>query len=290
MRYRFIKEHEKQFQSAVMCQALRVSRSGYYAWQNREESSRSRENKRLLVEIKAVHKKSRGTYGSPRVYRQLRKAGETCSRGRVARLMRAAGIAAKHKRKYVATTDSRHSLPIAANLLERRFQADTPNKVWLSDITYIPTHEGWLYLSAVMDLHSRYIAGWSMREDMESGLVMGALNMAYRRRKPAPGLLHHTDRGRQYASKDYKQLLSEYGMQQSMSGKGDCYDNAPMESFFHTLKTELVHQRRYRSREEAKREIFEYIEVFYNRQRLHSSLDYCSPAEFEALNQEVPVH
>jgi len=278
-----MQEHEKQFHTAAMCRALRVSRSGYYSWLMRPESNRSRENRRLLAQITDVHKRSRGVYGSPRVHWQLRKAGERCSRGRVARLMRAAGIAAKQQRKYAATTDSRHNLPVATNLLERRFNVAAPNTVWVGDITYIPTHEGWLYLSAVMDLNSRYIAGWSMQERLESDLAVEALRMAYARRKPARGLLHHTDRGSQYASGAYQELLAEYGMKASMSGKGDCYDNAPMESFFHTLKTELIHQRSYLSREEAKRDIFEYIEVFYNRQRLHSSLGYQSPAEFECL-------
>jgi len=285
MRYQFMKTQEKQFHTAAMCRVLRVSRSGYYLWLMRPESRRSRENRRLLTRIKAVYKKSRRTYGSPRVHWQLRKEGEACSRGRVARLMRGAGICAKQKRKFVATTDSRHNLPIAENRLERQFTVRLPNTVWAADITYIPTQEGWLYLSAIMDLCSKGIAGWSMNERMEARLVKDALRMAQARKNPGRGLLHHSDRGSQYASADYQQLLKDYGMQVSMSRKGDCWDNAPMESFFHTLKTELTHHKQYQTREEAKRDIFEYIEVFYNRERLHSSLGYKSPLEFEAQFQ-----
>lgn len=282
MRYRFMQEHEEQFRVGAMCRVLQVSRSGYYGWRNRDESRRAKENERLLVMIEAAHTKSKKTYGSPRIHRQLVKDGFTCSRGRVARLMRDAGIRAKQKRKFVATTDSKHDLPVAENLLDRQFDVDTPNTVWTADITYIPTDEGWLYLSAVMDLCSKGIAGWSMDERMKTDLVASALTMAYGRRNPGVGLLHHSDRGSQYASEDYQRLLEAYGMRASMSRKGDCWDNAPMESFFHTLKTELTHHRKYRTREEAKRDIFEYIEVFYNRQRLHSSLGYKSPAEFES--------
>ena len=196
--------------------------------------------------------------------------------------MRAAGIRAKQKRKFVVTTDSKHDLPVAENLLDRQFDVSKPNTVWMADITYIPTDEGWLYLSAVMDLCSKGIAGWSMDGRMEAELVKDALRMAYARRNPSHGLLHHSDRGSQYASREYQTLLKGYGMQVSMSRKGDCWDNAPMESFVHTLKTELTHHKKYRTREQARRDIFEYIEVFYNRQRLHSSLGYKSPAEFES--------
>ena len=282
MRYRFMQEHEEQFRIGTMCRVLLVSRSGYYSWRNRPQSRRAKENERLLVRIEAAHKKSKKTYGSPRIHRQLVKDGVACSRGRVARLMRDAGIRAKQKRKFVVTTDSKHGLPVAENLLDRQFDVDTLNTVWTADITYIPTDEGWLYLSAVMDLCSRGIAGWSMDERMKTDLALDALTMAYERRNPGIGLLHHSDRGSQYASEDYQNLLKTYGMQVSMSRKGDCWDNAPMESFFHTLKTELTHHKKYQTREEARRDIFEYIEVFYNRQRLHSSLGYKSPAEFES--------
>jgi putative transposase len=266
-----------------MCRVLKVSRSGYYAWRGRPASERDAENRRLLDRIRIVYKKSRKTYGSPRVHSQLVLDGEKCSRGRVERLMSANGIRAKGRRKFVATTDSKHDLPVAENVLGREFSVEEPNRVWVSDITYIPTDEGWLYLAGVLDLCSRTAVGWSMSESLERRLVMDALEVAYRRRKPGRGLIHHSDRGSQYASHDYRKLLSDYGMQMSMSRKGDCWDNAVMESFFGTLKKELVHHRRYRSREEARREIFEFIEVFYNRQRLHSSLGYLAPAEYENL-------
>ena len=267
----------------MMCRVLKVSRSGYYAWRGRPESERDMENRRLVDRIRMVHKKSRKTYGSPRVHSQLVLDGERCSRGRVERLMSANGIRARGRRKFVATTDSKHDLPVAENVLGREFSVAEPDRVWVSDITYIPTDEGWLYLAGVVDLCSRTAVGWSMSEGLERQLVMDALKMAYLRRRPCKGLIHHSDRGSQYASADYRQLLSDYGMQMSMSRKGDCWDNAVMESFFGTLKKELVHHRRYRTREEARREIFEFIEIFYNRQRLHSSLGYLPPAEYENL-------
>ncbi len=267
----------------MMCRVLKVSRSGYYAWRGRPESERDMENRRLVDRIRMVHKKSRKTYGSPRVHSQLVLDGERCSRGRVARLMSANGIRTRGRRKFVATTDSKHDLPVAENVLGRDFSVAEPDRVWVSDITYIPTDEGWLYLAGVVDLCSRTAVGWSMSEGLERQLVMDALKMAYLRRRPCKGLIHHSDRGSQYASADYRQLLSDYGMQMSMSRKGDCWDNAVMESFFGTLKKELVHHRRYRTREEARREIFEFIEIFYNRQRLHSSLGYLPPAEYENL-------
>lgn len=197
------------------------------------------------------------------------------------RLMRLSGIRAQRKRRFVVTTDSRHNLPVAENILGRAFAVEGPDRVWASDITYVPTDEGWLYLAGVLDLGMKGVVGWSMGENLDRALVMDALRMAYHRRRPGAGLVHHSDRGSQYASRDYQALLSAYGMRSSMSRKGDCWDNAPMESFFATLKKELIHQRRFRTREEARREIFEYIEVFYNRERLHSSLGYVSPAEYE---------
>jgi transposase InsO family protein len=195
--------------------------------------------------------------------------------------MRLSGIRAQRKRRFVVTTDSRHNLPVAENILGRAFAVEGPDRVWASDITYIGTDEGWLYLASVLDLGMKGVVGWSMGENLDRALVVDALRMAYHRRRPGAGLVHHSDRGSQYASRDYQALLSAYGMRSSMSRKGDCWDNAPMESFFATLKKELVHQRRFRTREEARREIFEYIEVFYNRERLHSSLGYVSPAEYE---------
>jgi len=264
-----------------MCKVLKVSRSSYYAWLIRPESRRARENRRLLVKIKAIHKRSRNTYGSPRVHRELIAKGEACNRKRIARLMSDADIRAKQKRRFVVTTDSKHNLPVAANLLHRQFDVEMPNRVWVSDITYIPTGEGWLYLATVMDLYSKQIVGWSMEKSLESALVKDALSMALTKRRPTVGLIHHSDRGKQYASGEYQRMLMSNGIIPSMSRKGNCWDNAPMESFFHTLKTELVHHKRYQTRREANRDIFEYIEVFYNRQRLHSSLGYNTPAEYE---------
>jgi len=261
----------------VLC----VTRSGYYAWRKRPESERSRENRRLVVRIRIAYKMGREIYGSPRIHDALRSQGETCGRKRVERLMAKNGIRAKQVRKFVVTTDSKHDDPVAENVLDRQFEVDEPNKVWASDITYIPTSEGWLYLSCVIDLCSKTVVGWSMDDKMERSLVTDALEMAYRKRQPGRGLLHHSDRGSQYASEDHRKLLTRYGMQMSMSRKGNCWDNAVVESFFATLKRELVHHKRYRTRQEARKDIFEYIEVFYNRQRLHSSLGYMSPANFE---------
>ena len=283
MKYAFVAAHGEEFQVNVMCRVLKVSRSGYYASRERPESNRAMENSRLLVRIRGVHGRSRETYGSPRVYRQLRAEGESCGRGRVARLMSTNDIRAKQKRPYRVTTNSEHKEPVAANLLGRCFDVTGPDRVWVSDITYIPTREGWMYLSAVMDLYSRRIVGWAMDVTLRRELALDALSMAYQRRRPVKGVVHHSDRGCQYASGEYRRLLKAYGMDASMSGMGNCYDNAPMESFFGTLKTELVHHRVYSSREEAKTDIFEYIEVFYNRQRLHSSLGYQTPVQFEAV-------
>jgi putative transposase len=281
VRYAFIAVNVAQFPMRLMCRALDVSISGFYAWRKRPASRRGMKNRLLVDRIKTIHKRSRNTYGSPRVHVQLVAEGELCGRGRVERLMRVNGIRAKQKRKFVVTTDSKHDLPVAENILEREFHVEEPNTVWSSDITYIPTDEGWLYLAGVLDLCSRTAVGWSMSETLEKRLVLDALKMAYRRRRPGKGLLHHSDRGSQYASDDYGNLLKSYGMRMSMSRKGDCWDNAVMESFFGTLKKELVHHRKYRTRAEARQDIFEFIEVFYNRERLHSSLGYMSPANYE---------
>lgn len=281
MRYAFIAAEIGPFSLGLMCRVLDVSRSGYYAWLSRPKSDRSTQNRMLLDQIKVVHKSSRRTYGAPRIHGELVATGFKCSKKRVERLMSANGIRAKQKRKFVVTTDSRHCMPVAPNILNREFVVNEPDTVWLSDITYIPTDEGWLYLAGVMDLCSRTAVGWSMSDCMDTTLVTDALKMAYRRRRPTTGLIHHSDRGSQYASYDYRNLLSDYGMLMSMSRKGNCWDNAPMESFFGTLKKELIHHKQYRTRDEARRDIFDYIEVFYNRQRLHSSLGYLSPAEYE---------
>lgn len=264
-----------------MCEVLKVSRSGYYSWLNRSESERSKAGRRLLCEVRMVYGRSRKRYGSPRVTFELNESGVSCSVNRVARLMREAGIRAKTKRKYRVTTNSNHNLLVAPNLLNRQFTMDRPNEVWLSDITYIWTSEGWLYLAGVVDLYSRMVVGWSMSDRITGDLTLAALKQALSRRRPDPGLIHHSDRGSQYAAGDYQKLLKENRMAVSMSRKADPWDNAPMESFFATLKTELIYGEKFVTREDAKTKIFEYIEMFYNRVRRHSSLGYKSPLDFE---------
>lgn len=264
-----------------MCLVLEISRSGYYDWLKRPESSRRRRNKELLKEIRKQYKVSRGTYGSPRITRALKKKNITCGKNRVARLMRENNIAAKTKKKYKATTNSKHNYPVADNLLNQNFTSDHPNQVWVADITYIPTDEGWLYLAAIEDLYHRKIVGWSMGSTMTRKLVLDALRQAFWRCRPSAGLIHHSDRGSQYASHEYQRALKDYEMITSMSRKGNCYDNACMESFFGTLKRELIYGVRFKTRAEARQAIFEYIEVFYNRVRLHSALGYMSPIEYE---------
>lgn len=282
MRYGFVRDHLEEFHVENMCRALRVSASGFYAWSGRGPSEHEINDARLIDKIRGIYDDTDGVYGVRRIHRQLLADGERCSRNRVARLMRKCGLKAKVKRKYRVTTDSEHNLAVAENLLDRQFISAGPNQVWASDITYIWTLEGWLYLATVIDLHSRMVVGWSMSERIDRYLALGALSMAVGRRSPGPGLIHHSDRGIQYASKDYQAALSQHKMLCSMSRKGDCWDNAVAESFFSTLKTERVHHRLYRNREEARRDIFEYIEVFYNRVRLHSTLGYLSPAQFES--------
>ena len=281
MRYQFIHDHHDHWPVVVLCQVLDVSRSGYYGWQRRPLSSQKQRRHMLLEKIQDIHQHSRHTYGSPRVHAELEAQGETCNVKTVAKLMRDNEVRAKTKRKFKATTNSRHNRPVADNVLDRDFEPAAANQVWLSDITYIPTREGWLYLATVEDLYSRQIVGWSMSETMSSQLVVDALGMALTRRCPEAGLLWHTDRGSQYASEQVQRLLAREGIKGSMSRKGNCWDNAPMESFFGTLKKELVHWEDYQSRAQARQSIFEYIEVFYNRQRRHSALDYQSPVAFE---------
>lgn len=269
-----------------MCQVLGVSRSGFYAWLKREESERSRVDRELTGEIRLIHQGSRGTYGSPRIHRQLRRQGIGCGRHRVARLMQKSGIQGRARRRFrIRTTDSNHSYPIAPNRVGRDFTARRPNELWVADITYIPTDEGWLYLASIVDVFSRMVVGWAMESHLKSSLVQSALRMALDRRRPARGLVHHSDQGRQYAAKEFQDLLRAHGLICSMSRRGDCYDNALQESFFHTLKVEHVHHQRFATRREARISIFEYLEVFYNRERMHSALNYLSPAEFEALSQ-----
>lgn len=281
MRFGFIRDHRDEFRIRKMCEVLEVSVSGFYAWWGRPESPRSQANRLLLREICLAHERARQTYGSPRMTAELRARGYPCSRKRVARLMRASEIRAVGKRKFRVTTRSRHAYPVADNLLDRQFTTARPNSVWLSDITYIWTSEGWLYLAAVMDLHSRMVVGWSMSPRLDAELTLTALRQAIDRREVCPDLVHHSDRGGQYAALEYQKLLAQTRMIGSMSRKGDCWDNAPMESFFATLKAELVYRTRFETREEAKRKIFEFIEIFYNRQRRHSSLGDKSPVDFE---------
>jgi transposase InsO family protein len=266
-----------------MCEVLEVSRAGYYAWTRRPPSSQRQRREELVEQIRLSHQESDAVYGSPRVHRDLLAQGIQVCRNTVARLMKARQIRSKIKRRFVVqTTDSQHDHPIAPNHLNRCFNQDGPDRVWTSDITYIPTQEGFLYLAVVMDLFSRRIVGWSMADHLEASLVIDAMEMALARRSPAAGILAHSDRGVQYACDAYQKLLQENQMVCSMSGKGNCYDNAVTESFFGTLKTELVYHEKYATREEAKRSIFQYIEVFYNRKRRHSSLGYMSPEAFEA--------
>jgi transposase InsO family protein len=283
MRYRFIRDHARQYPVTLLCQTLQVSTSGYYAWRRCPESARAQDDRRLLVLIQTRHTASKRTYGSPRIHAALRQQGESCGRHRVARIMRAAGVVAKHRRKFRATTNSAHQFPVAANVLNRQFTPSAPNQVWVSDITYVPTGEGWLYLAAVMDLAARRIVGWAMSERIDRALACDALTDALDRRRPAPGLIHHSDRGSQYASADYQALLAQHGLIPSMSRKGNCWDNAPMESFFHSLKVEWLHDQTFRTRTVARQAIFTFIEVWYNRQRLHSTLGYRSPETFERL-------
>ena len=282
MRFRFIEDHRDVYPVRLMCAVLEVSPAGYYAWRGRPVSARASANTTLLATIRQVHQDSGRRYGSPRVHASLRAQGRGVSRGRVERLMRRHGIRAiMAPPRRVRTTDSQHSLPIAPNLIERNFVAAAPNQVWLADISYIPTGEGWLYLAAVMDLFSRKIVGWAMRDHLRTELASSALAMAIQRQRPVAGLIHHSDRGVQYASYDYRAALAAARITASMSRKADCFDNAPMESFFHTLKTEHVHHRQYRNRAEAARDIFAFIEGFYNRTRLHSAIGYITPVQKE---------
>jgi transposase InsO family protein len=282
MSFRLIEDHRDTWPVRVLCDVLEVSPAGYYAWRTRKPSARATANGELVAAIRRAHGDSGGRYGSPRVHAVLQAQGRGTSRGRIERLMRHYGIRAiMAPPRRVRTTDSRHTLPIAPNLLARDFTTVAPNRIWLADITYIPTDEGWLYLAAVMDLYSRKIVGWAMRDHLRTELASTALTMAIRQQRPAAGLIHHSDRGVQYASHDYRAVLNAGGITASMSRKADCWDNAPMESFFHTLKTELVHHRQYATRAAAQRDIFAFIEGFYNRTRLHSAIGYITPIEME---------
>jgi putative transposase len=279
--FHFIDEHHDQWPVCLLCDALGVSPAGYYAWRERPASARQQRHDALLVEIRAIHAEFKARYGSPRVHAELAARSHACCVNTVAKLMRANGIQAKTARKFRCTTDSDHDLPVAENLLDRQFDPASPNEAWVADITYIPTREGWLYLAAVEDLYSRRVVGWAMAEHLESRLVVDALALAVQRRLPGEGLLAHSDRGSQYASDHYQRLLARHGIRCSMSRRADCWDNAPMESFFASLKKELVHGADFATRAEARAAIVEYIEVFYNTKRRHSSLGYVSPAEYE---------
>ena len=283
MRFAAIDEHRDQYPLTIMCRALEVSPSGYYSWKARPCSRAQSEEWRLVRLIEKIHQGSRGTYGSPRVHAILTGMGETCSEPRVARLMKKHGIRAKTKRKFKATTNSKHKLPVAANILNRDFTPAAPNLVWAGDITYIWTREGWLYLAVVLDLYSRKVVGWAMEPMLGRELALNALRMALTLRQPHPGLVTHTDRGSQYASNDYQSLLTLHGIVCSMSRKGNCWDNSVVESFFGTLKQEHIFFCDFMTREEARISVFEWIEGFYNRERLHSTLGYCSPVEYERL-------
>jgi transposase InsO family protein len=283
MKYSFIAEHASRYPVERQCAALGVSVSGYYAWHKRTTSQHQAQDQCLLQHIEQLYQHSRGLYGSPRIHAALKRQGIACSRKRVARLMQQAGIhSLRQRRRRVHTTDSAHAYPVAPNQLNRQFQALRPNKKWVADITYVPTDQGWLYLAAILDLFSRRLVGWAMSERCDTRLVTQALHMALAHRHPGMDLLHHSDRGSQYAADDYTLLLAQHGIRLSMSRKGDCYDNAVMESFFRTLKAECVHLNHYRSRQQARLSLFEFMEVYYNRQRLHSTLGYLSPVEFEA--------
>jgi len=282
MKFRFISENRGIFRVGRMCNILDVSRSGYYAWVKRPDSIRKTENRKLAIQIKVINgDRHKRVYGSPRIYRDLRDRVISCGRNRVARIMKQEGIRAIVPRKYKATTDSKHNLPVASNLLKQDFDIKEPNKVWMADITYIATFEGWLYLASVIDLGSRRIKGWAMNNRITKELVLDALKMAICNQPEAEGIIHHSDRGSQYASHEYQKMLKDNGLICSMNRKGNCWDNAPMESFFHTLKTEWVYRFKYKTRQEAKASLFDYIEIFYNRQRRHSALQYMSPCQYE---------
>jgi putative transposase len=285
MTFRFIDEHCQRWPVTVLCDALGASPAGYYAWRDRPKSAAQQRREALLVDIQAIHAEVKARYGSPRIHAELQARGRRCCVNTVAVLMRKSGLAVKTTRKFRHTTDSNHNRPVADNLLRREFDPEQPNEAWVSDITYIPTREGWLYLAVVEDLYARKVVGWAMAARMSSRLVVEALTMAVQRRLPGAELLAHSDRGSQYASEHYQRLLQAHGITCSMSRRADCWDNAPMESFFATLKKELVHHEDYQTREEAKASIFEYIEIFYNNQRRHSTLGFKSPTEYESLEE-----
>jgi transposase InsO family protein len=287
VRFHFIQAEKAHYPISLMCRLLDVSRSGFYAWLRRGCSPRQQQDQELGEQIDQIHHKSHRTYGSPRVHAELRAQGVRCGKKRVARLMRQRGLSARRRRSKIRTTDSRHGHPVAPERLGRDFAVEQPNRVWVSDITYIPTGQGWLYLAVIVDLYSRMVVGWAMSRCIDKELVLSALEMAVARRKPEAGLIHHSDRGSQYASDAYQQMLQAYGMVASMSHKGDCWDNAVAESFFASLKVERVNEQDYGGPREARMDVFEYIEVFYNRVRRHSYLGYRSPLAFEEAGKAM---
>jgi putative transposase len=287
VKYAFIEEQRAHHTVTLLCQVLSVCRSAFYDWLGGAPSQRQQEDERLIEKVKTSHENSRKSYGARRIRDDLRADDEVVSRARVSRLMRQAGVQSTHRDKFKVTTDSDHDLPISPNLLNRDFEPDEPNQVYVSDITYVWTNEGWLYLAVVIDLFSRLVVGWSVSSRMQANLVTAAMNMAIETRKPKAGLIHHSDRGSQYASSAFQGLLESHGFRGSMSRKGNCWDNAVAESFFKTLKSELIYQRRNETRAEVELDIFEYIAVYYNRQRKHSRNDYQSPWNYEQQRLEA---
>jgi transposase InsO family protein len=281
VKYAFIRAQQDKHKVKRMCEVLDVSPSGYYDWVDRPESNRARENRRLVTRIRCFHRASKAVYGSPRIHEDLLESGERVGVNRVARLMKQENIQSKVAKQFVITTESKHSLPAAPDRLNRQFQTDLPDQAWVSDTTFIPTRQGWLFLAVILDLYSRQVIGWAMGNHNNSQLVSDALTMAIWRRGRARDVIVHSDRGATYASSDYQKLLNRHQLLCSMSRKGECLDNAVAESFFSSLKTELVDHEDYRTREEARQSLFEYIEIFYNRRRRHSYLGYISPVEFE---------
>jgi putative transposase len=278
VRYAFIEQHRDSYPLQMLCTALQVSDSGFTSWQRSDGPKKWLSDRALLKRIREIHEETKAAYGSPQIYQELKGLGIPVSKGRVERLMRENDIRGRHKRRFKATTDSKHTLPVALNILEQNFETERPDQAWTADITYVATAEGWLYLAIVLDLYTRQIVGWAMRERMTKELVLDALRMAWFRRRPPPGLIHHSDRGSQYCSHDFQKQLAAYGMLASMSRKGNCWDNATSESFFNSLKNERVHGSRYETRDAARADLFDYIEVFYNRSRRHSALGGQSPA------------
>ena len=281
MKYAFVRAHEGEFGVARMCSVLAVSRSGYYHWRERPESARACQDRALLGHIRRVHQENRRAYGAVKIWEELRAQGIDCGKHRVARLRRQAGVQAQRRRRFRITVENHHTTPAAPNLVQRHFEVDAPNRIWVGDMTFIRTRAGFLYLAVLLDLYARNVVGWCMHDRPDLQVTLRALDMALARRRPAPGLVHHTDRAPLYAAYDYRERMRSHAMVPSMSRRGNCYDNAVAESFFSTLKNELVHHCDFGSREAARTAIFDYIEIFYNRQRRHQTLGYVSPAQFE---------